>query len=51
MWYVHRQGGVPIETINGWSFDFLLTYCADLDWYGDRQVYDRGPVMPPEPRR
>lgn len=31
--------------------DAILTLCADLDWQGDRDAYDRGPVMPTEPPR
>jgi hypothetical protein len=31
--------------------DLVLTLCADLDWAGDRESYDRGPVMPPPERQ
>jgi hypothetical protein len=32
--------------------DLLITLADDLDWAGDRESYDRGPVMPPpEPRQ
>lgn len=42
---------MPLHEIDAMPMDLVLTLCDDLDWQGDREAYDRGPVMPPEPRR
>lgn len=42
---------MSLAEIDALPMDTILTLAADLDWAGDREQYDRGPVMPPEPPR